>query len=371
MMTSRNVMVVLAAIGLLASCGGEVLGEAKHEKSLGWGPRDPMARFQNFVQNSLNPTPLTTTVEHSRARAEAPSLNMAVFGDSLGAATFAGTHIGEALRVEDAWRLLRAISLQYRMPADDPAAFLERVKSIAGYERYNGFTGTQAWSHRERIQGVLGGPVAGWNYAVPGSRTDHLSRQVAKFAADFQHSPYAPAYIAISIGGNDFCQMVPREQAVRSLFQSIREIRAVLPQSLILISGVPDIVSIYQNYDRVAFTMPGFKMTCRQRVQRFPMCDRESALLSGDSRVIAAARQDLLGYQRSFAELAQRIESEFPREGPVRYAPLPVLPSDGDILAADCFHPGVEGHRRIAEATWSVVAKAFNSETSRLPAPSR
>jgi hypothetical protein len=92
------------------------------------------------------------------------------------------------------------------------------------------------------------------------------------------------------------------------------------------------------------------------------MCARENDLILGDEKVTAQAKQDLLRYQRGFEELAQRIEKSFPDEGPVRYAPLPNLWDEDELLAADCFHPGVAGHHSIADATWQAVNEVFQLE---------
>lgn len=319
----------------------------------------PMSRYQALLRESVGRS------HDARRRGQRPdrsqSLSMAVFGDSLGAATFAGTVMGQPLKIGDVWRVLRAISLQYVFPQDD-AKYLERIKNVVGYERFNGFSGSEPWSHRQRIAEGVHFEVPAFNYAIPGARTDHLRAQVAAFSRDFSYSANAPAYIAVSVGGNDFCDAFPVEKAVQSLYESIRDIRAVLPQSLILISGIPDVVSVFDDYSRVAFEVGGFSMTCRARAELFPMCARELDLVSGDPERVATAKQDLLRYQGSFAELARRLEEDFPQEGPVRYAPLPQLSEEDGLLAADCFHPGVAGHQRIASATWRAVADAFRLE---------
>jgi lysophospholipase L1-like esterase len=294
-------------------------------------------------------------------RADQGAFSMVVFGDSLGASTFAGTSIGQQLRGQDVWRLLRAMSLQYFVPVDDDR-YLSRVKNIVAYEDFNAFSGSQEWSHRSRLDRLIPGGVRHHNYAIPGARTDGLEQQIDRFSRDFEYSPFAPAYIAISIGGNDFCDSFSLEAALNKLYTSIRRLREVLPQSLVLISGIPDVVGIFRSYDRVAFKFANREMTCKQRVQLFPMCARENDLILGDDNVTAQAKQDLLRYQRGFEELAQRIEKSFPDEGPVRYAPLPDLWDEDELLAADCFHPGVAGHHSIADATWQAVNEVFQLE---------
>lgn len=290
------------------------------------------------------------------------AFSMVVFGDSLGASTFAGTSIGQQLRGQDIWRLLRAMSLQYFVPIDDDR-YLNRVKNIVAYEDFNAFSGSQEWSHRSRLGRHIPGGIQHHNYAVPGARTDGLEQQIDRFSRDYEYSPFAPAYIAISIGGNDFCDSYSLEAAVNKLYTSIRRLREVLPQSFVLISGIPDVVGIFRNYDRVGFRLANREFTCKQRVQLFPMCARESDLVSGDEKVIGQAKQDLLRYQRSFSELATRIDESFPDEGRVRYAPLPNLWDEEDLLAADCFHPGIAGHRSIADATWTAVNDVFQLES--------
>jgi hypothetical protein len=258
---------------------------------------------------------------------------------------------------------LRAMSLQYFLPVDGDR-YLSRVKNIVAYEDFNAFSGSQQWSHRSRLDRLIPGVVRHHNYAIPGARTDGLEQQIDRFSRDYEYSPFAPAYIAISIGGNDFCDSFSLESAINKLYTSIRRLRDVLPQSLVVISGIPDVVGIFRNYDRVAFKFANREFTCKQRVQLFPMCARENDLIIGDEKVTAQAKQDLLRYQRGFAELAQRIESSFPDEGPVRYAPLPNLWDEDELLAADCFHPGVAGHHRIADATWQAVNEVFQLEKS-------
>jgi hypothetical protein len=90
------------------------------------------------------------------------------------------------------------------------------------------------------------------------------------------------------------------------------------------------------------------------------MCARELELISGDESRVAAAKQDLIKYQNGFREIAARIESQFPEEGPVRYAPLPPITGQDGLIAADCFHPGVVGHQTIATTTWGAVSGVFN-----------
>ena len=347
----------LVAMGSTESLSKFVLGSQQPE---------PMVRFRSLWRNNVS---RSAWALHRGSGPADTALTMAVFGDSLAAATFAGTTIGDHLKPGDTWRVLRAISMQYLFPHDDLSRYLERVKRVVGYETFNGFSGSEPWSHRQRISSQTGVRVSGFNYAVPGARTEHLDSQVAVFTRDFGYSPMAPAYVAMSVGGNDFCDNFPVDRAVEALYRSIREIRAVLPQSLILISGIPDVVSVFDDYDRVAFKLPGYALTCRERARIFPMCAREADLLSGDEASIASAKQDLLRYQKAFAELARRLEANFPLEGPVRYAPLPRLSDEDGLLAADCFHPGVDGHHAIADATWNSVAEAFNLEGSSPPVP--
>lgn len=294
-----------------------------------------------------------------RQLSQGASLNMVLMGDSIGASTFAGTVRGQNLRVKDGLKVLRALTLQYFVP-DTSEDFIARLGEITGYRQYNAFTGNQSWSHRRKIEADLNVDVAEHTYAIPGSRADHLEVQVERFRRDFLYSPLVPEYVVISIGGNDFCDSLGADRSGDLLYGAIRQIREVSPQALILVSGIPDVVSAHSDYDRTAFHIGPVRFTCRQRSELFPMCARATQILQADQEELAALHSDLENYRNAFRVATQRMMSEHPEEGPVVYAELPDDVDMDEMLAADCFHPGRGGHQIIARATWQRVASAFS-----------
>lgn len=297
------------------------------------------------------------------------NLNMVLMGDSIGASTFAGTVRGQNLRVRDGLKVLRAITLQYFVP-NTSEDFIERLAEITGYRKYNAFTGNQSWSHRRKIEDDLNVEVAEHTYAIPGSRTDHLAVQVERFRRDFLYSPLVPEYVVISIGGNDFCDSLGAEKAGELLYGAIRQIREVSPQALVLVSGIPDVVSVHSDYDRTAFHLGPLRFSCRQRSEIFPMCARAMQILQADEEEIAALNADLESYRSEFRLAIRKMMSEHPEEGPVVYAELPDDVDMDEMLAADCFHPGRLGHQFIAHSTWQRVSTAFEGTRNPLVARS-
>lgn len=294
---------------------------------------------------------------------EAPQITMALLGDSVAASTFAGTVAGARIDGRDAFKLLRALSLQYRLPATSEE-YLRRVGLITSYPEFNAFTGDFEWSHRRRIEIALGASVRTHNYSIPGAKTDHLFEQVGRLKRDFQYSALAPQYIVFHVGGNDFCDGVSADRAALQLYDAIRDLRSAFPSAAVLVTGIPDIVTIFENYERKAFSFGPIRLSCRERAERFQMCARSAEFLWGTPGERQQARRELKGFRERFHEVTQALNHEDLREGSVTFAQVHF---DGDpylSLAADCFHPGMKGHEDLARQTWEMIEPALNSTLS-------
>ncbi len=335
---------------LLAGCGAAPDVSLAKSRLMGLGAEvvhdnrgDAFAPFRRHLQDPSQPS----------------ELSMVLLGDSIGSSTFAGTKTGQNLGLRDGLKILRALTLQYFIPETDEE-YIERLGKITSYKRFNAFVGDKAWSHRKQIEQVTGRRVSFSNYSIPGARSDHLEIQLERFQRDYQFSDRVPSYVALSVGGNDFCDSLPVNVAQEKLYNSIRKVREVSPQSLVVVSGIPDIVGVFENYERLAFRFGPVRFSCRDRANLFPMCERSADLLSGDPADTARARRDLARYQEAFALVAATITAEFPEEPPVVYAELPPTGFGEGMVAADCFHPGKKGHESIARATWQPVEAAFS-----------
>jgi len=182
-------------------------------------------------------------------------------------------------------------------------------------------------SHWERLEATTPGD----NRAFSGARMTNLTYQAQQAVAG------NPEYITILMGSNDACRDSLPEMTELTVFEiQFRSAMDTLntTDAQILVAGLPDIYQLYDvGIDRGGCTfLWSIASICR-------------ALTGSNAADRLVFRQRVLDYN----EILERVASEYDQL--YTSSVFDVQFTDADV-AADCFHPSLEGQKRLANVTW-------------------
>lgn len=215
----------------------------------------------------------------------------------------------------------------------------------------NRFDSGKCFSHASRLKASY---VK--NFAQSGSKIqDILNNQIPELIKMNPHLDY----VAINIGGNDFCSSgLNLETFERDYQEVLKKLYDYRSKPIVMIAGVPNVVSLFRSVsdDEAAFHLKSdvtgnFDFTCGE--VRWKFCPRATAFkdqLSSQSGLIhdmtAAIRRvidkvDPDGKRLFFAESLKDLEVS------------------KSMIGIDCFHTDVNGYRAISDITFSAVDSAI------------
>lgn len=339
---------IIAAAASLAGCGSS-LSQQRNSKAT--QAQATLPRFASNLPANLESTSLPAS--------------MAIFGDSIAVGMFADTVNGGELTGDQRGRFMAAQSLMSSLPADAPE-LVQKLQELGEAPKYSAWSGEAAWSHKKRIEALTGKSLVVHRFAIQGSDSESLGAQIFEAREFYAKRNKSPAdYVVLVVGGNDFCNNRPLEQFRGNLQFRLYQLLKTHPTSKVIVTHVPDVVSVMTLPEAKAFSIYGHNVTCSQIRSIAQLC-QASGLSSGSTsaekdsgraRIAAmnAIIDEQVGWQRdgrgSFPRYAGRISS----------APLPQGPYtvDHSILAADCFHPNAQGQQLFAEYTWAAAKSLF------------
>lgn len=250
------------------------------------------------------------------------SVQLTIIGDSISAGALAGTRLGSPSPELIAGIVGAVLSR-------DLGEFLNAtLNPQAAYPEGDG-----SWSLKAQLVSQSGIPAANItldNESAPG-RT--MSQVTAPFVQRLKtaRNQENEQQILLMLGSNDFCQGKSSDDFLKSTAEALKLLKGEFPKARFFMAAVPPIDQL-----KKIGTEPLLGQVTCESVQRL-YCDRVYADNAG------SVIQD---YNNGLKKLASESQG---KESRITFIGLPKdLTLDKSLLAADCFHPGAEGHKKLA-----------------------
>ncbi|HET9237696.1 MAG TPA: SGNH/GDSL hydrolase family protein [Oligoflexus sp.] len=263
------------------------------------------------------------------------SLQLTIIGDSISAGALAGTRLGSP-SPELIAGIVGAVLTR------DIGEFLNAtLNPQAAYPEGDG-----SWSLRAQLLAQKGLSPANLtlnNESAPGRM---MSQVTAPFVQRMKSASKKEAeqVILLMLGSNDFCQGKSPDDFLKATAGALKLLKAEFPKAQLFMAAVPPIDQLKK---LGAEPLLG-QVTC-ESVQRL-YCDRIYADNAG------AILQD---YNEGLKKLVTESKDKDTR---MKFISLPKdLTIDKSLLAADCFHPGVDGHKKLAATLAPQMIEASGS----------
>lgn len=304
--------------------------------------------FRNLVFLTFFTSPIVLAEEKSFSKNELPQ-SMASLGDSITAgavASYSRANMVNPFRVmQVAMDLLGALATGSMRPIEK--RYLNWSTGLDPYRRLN--------SHAFRLKS-LNPQLKIFNAAFSGAESsDVLENELPQLLKWSQKNlrQDVPDYVTVLIGANDICGKNLSDMTSPSEFQANidRMLKFLLSRNKKSKVMVADIPALEKVQDNAGFPLFRFKplLMCGDLWARIQICSNVLKNSSQEARKIVSARVHL--FNRILEDSVDRHRSAYGDR--VRFAPS--LYSNGvnaNEVAADCFHPNIDGQRRIANATW-------------------
>lgn len=250
------------------------------------------------------------------------SFQLTIIGDSISAGALAGTRLG-APSPEMIAGIVGAVLTR------DLGEFLNAtLNPQAAYPEGDG-----SWSLRAQLLSQSGVSATNFtlnNESAPG-RT--MSQVTATFVErmNIAQKKNAEHSILLMLGSNDFCQGKSPDDFLKATADALKFLKNEYPKARYFMAAVPPIDQL-----KKIGTEPLLGQVTCESVQRL-YCDRIYADEAGAT---------IQAYNEGLKKLVAASKSKDTR---MTFMGLPKdLTLDKSLLAADCFHPGVDGHKKLA-----------------------
>jgi lysophospholipase L1-like esterase len=250
------------------------------------------------------------------------SLQLTIIGDSISAGALAGTRLGSP-SPELIAGIVGAILTR------DLGEFLNAtLNPQAAYPEGDG-----SWSLRAQLlsqKGISGANFTLNNESAPGRTMSQITAPFVERVKSASKQEGEQA-ILLMLGSNDFCQGKSPDAFLKATADALKLLKNEFPKARFFMSAVPPIDQL----KKIGAEPLLGQVTC-ESVQRL-YCDR---IYADDAGTI------LQDYNDGLKKLATESKS---KETRMKFIGLPKdLTIDKSLLAADCFHPGVDGHKKLA-----------------------
>lgn len=277
---------------------------------------------------------------------------MAIVGDSISTGLFANTLLGERLPSGTALKVLWSLSNYLKNGASMDFEYLDRQHAAT---HITAFGGTQPYSHAQKIRDLFGLKAEDFpvnNVARASAASVDALPQIEKLRSLYAQRPEQRAdYVIFALGNNDLCDSVSLDDFRDNYRRALWDVLWLHPNADVLVFSLVDLPAVIREVtdDRIAFMYDSVlnknnPISCGQLRNMTKICkkitkDRDGlALFSEYNRVV----QDVVAEFRSTFSGRIMLAGE-------SGSPYVITAND---VAADCFHPSVNGHRKIAELTW-------------------
>jgi lysophospholipase L1-like esterase len=298
----------------------------------------------------------------------------AVIGDSITRGVWADTSLespNNRFYIDLVRAQLLREAIKSKKPGEDasqdPRDAITNSLEFIARDRLSAFIGTRDYSLPSRLKKKLGREVLVVNNAVLAGTYVDGQRQLDSLDERLKKIKKAPDLILVHINAVDFV----REYTVAQFSHSTREFFIRLarsyPDSKIVVTQLVDVVALVTREDVPAYKLP--------RSDEMATCaDMYSALQfgtligleAGASADIVAQGYERLGAMREaiameVVKMANGQDEYGDFRGKVLLIDKAVAPPDGDfnpILAADCVHPNIAGHKLFGGILWDEMVAA-------------
>jgi lysophospholipase L1-like esterase len=251
-------------------------------------------------------------------------LQLTIIGDSISAGAMAGTRLGSP-PPELIAGIVSAILTR------DPEEFLNAtLYPQAAYPDGDG-----SWSLRQQLLTYYKIPAASLtlnNESVPGRAMSNVTSTFVQRIKS-AHNAKAEQHLLLMLGSNDFCQGKSPEEFIKATAEALRLLEREFPKAKLSVAAVPPMAQLQKLGPEPLLG----QVTC-ESVQRL-YCDR---IYAPNAAAIIQDYND--GLKKLLAEAGRK-------QGAARYQFIDMpkdLTLDKSLLGADCFHPGIEGHKKLA-----------------------
>jgi lysophospholipase L1-like esterase len=323
------IVVLVKAQGARAASSGVGIG-ANEQRSR---PMNDVAfSIQRSIAGGLNSSgaqalPSGDEVKKRIARAGKPTqknVELTIIGDSISAGALAGTRLGSP-SPELIAGIVGAIL------ARDPGEFLNAtLNPQAAYP-----DGEGSWSLRQQLITQYKIPASSLTLSNESAAGRTMSSVTSSFAQRIKPAPSSKAdqQVLLMLGSNDFCQGKSPSDFLKTTSEALRHLNQEFPKASFFIAAVPPIDQL-----KKLGPEPLLGQISCESVQRL-YCDRIYA--TNAAAIIQDYNEGLL----SLVAEANRKQAG----SRYKFIGMPKdLTLDKSLLAADCFHPGVEGHKKLA-----------------------
>lgn len=252
------------------------------------------------------------------------SLHLTIIGDSISAGAMAGTRLGSP-SPELIAGIVGAVLTR------DPEEFLNATLTPqAAYPDGDG-----SWSLRQQLitqHRIPASSVILTNESAAGRAMSNVTSGFVQRIKTVQNTK-AEQHILLMLGSNDFCQGKSSGEFVKATTEALRILEREFPKADFFIAAVPPIDQLKKLGQEPLLG----QVTC-ESVQRL-YCDRIYATNAGTV---------IHDYNEGLKDLVAETNR---KQAGSRYKFIGMpkdLTIDKSLLAADCFHPGIEGHKKLA-----------------------
>ncbi|MDQ3234871.1 MAG: SGNH/GDSL hydrolase family protein [Pseudobdellovibrionaceae bacterium] len=253
------------------------------------------------------------------------SLQLTIIGDSISAGALAATRLGTALSPELISGIVAAVM------ARDPQLFLSATLSPqSAYPEAQG-----SWSLKQLLLDQYKIPTARLsldNESAVGRSMSNVTENLLK-GLDEPKDGSTEHHILLMLGSNDFCQGKSPEGFKETSSEVFGRLDRMFPKAKIFVAEVPPIYQLKNFGQEMIFG----QVSC-EAIQRL-YCDRVYA---------TDAESVNRGYNEGLKKLVAEANKK-PGEPRYKFISMPPdLTLDKTLLSSDCFHPGEEGHKKLA-----------------------
>jgi lysophospholipase L1-like esterase len=280
-----------------------------------------------LIMSEAQALPTSAEVKKRSDQAGQPaqkSLHLTIIGDSISAGAMAGTRLGSP-SPELIAGIVGAILTQ------DPEEFLNATLTPqAAYP-----DGEGSWSLRQQLitqHRIPASSVSLNNESAAGRAMSNITSAFVQRIKAVQ-STKGEQHILLMLGSNDFCQGKSSAEFLKAATEALRILEREFPKAGFFIAAVPPIDQLKKLGQEPLLG----QVTC-ESVQRL-YCDRIYATNAG-----AIIHDYNEGLKNLVAETNRKQTGSR-----YKFIGMPKdLTIDKSLLAADCFHPGIEGHKKLA-----------------------
>jgi lysophospholipase L1-like esterase len=227
------------------------------------------------------------------------------------------------------------------------------VRQVTERPHLSGILGTQPYAIPFRLEAHTGRAVipvdltgGGLSYRRLGHHLEQIGARLALLAPDL---------LVVNLGAIDFAMGDPSSLFRDNVRAGLARVAALAPATRLLVTGVPDVVSVLRMADVPARRGGDGTVISCGRLHRAARLGLHTGLVGDEPgpEQVAAEYARQRAYEQILSEAVDEIAAAG-YAGRIRYVPsrFPIHP---EYLGTDCLHPNQRGHAELAAHYWPAV----------------